>query len=340
MHRLEFTLLALALGTGTVAAQAVRALPRGATDAYAGATNFSIPQASFRAQYWFAADNLPPVYLLNQIGLRVPRNTAVAATSRATEILVADTPLPFASVGTNFAQNLGASPTTFFANRTVNFPAQPASTDPNVAATWFPGDAPFLYLGQSLVIDFKSGTGSGGTAVPNDGFVMAPGPTETINLAGRPSCGGVLSASYAAGVLTYTGTGMPASVPVAINFGLENVEQGGIGLPADLTPFGLPGCHLGVFPLASANLSTSAAGQVTLPLNLALPGTSLVLTAQLIHPLIPVPVAVSDFGTSNAVTSTLGFSGVCNALFAAPSTATTAQQGPQPVNNSIVLLLR
>lgn len=321
-------------------AQAVRALPRQATDAFGGATTFSIPQASFRAQYWFAPDNLPAVHLLNAIGIRVARNTATLPTSRSIEITVASSPVTFTQLVPSFAQNFGASPVTFFASRTVNFTTQPPTGDPNLAGAWFPGDAPFVHVSNALVVDFKAGVGTTTTTVPNDGFVMGAGSLQTLHLAGRASCGGTLSANWNAGVLGYTASGLPAGVPVALDFGLDHVSLNGVPLPIDMTPYGFPNCWFGLAPIASANLLANASGVATLSLGVPLPSTWLSLSAQAIHPRVPNPQLPSDYGTTNVVTSTLGPTGLCNALFATPSTATVAQQGPQPVSNSIVLLVQ
>lgn len=324
-----------------LAAQAVRALPRSATDAYAGSTAFGIPTTPFRAQYWFASENLPPVQVVNAVGVRLARAAGSAAQTRVVEITVADTPIAFGTVTASFANNLGPAPVTFLAPRSVAIPAIAASADPNVAAAWFPGDAPFVHVGQHFVVDFKVGTASGGAFVRNDGFVMAPASADTLQLAGRASCGGVLRGAWSGGVFTLSASGLPASVPVSFNLGFENVEQGALRLPFDLGVIGMPGCHLAVIPVVAAHLNATAAGTASLALNVALPvGSTLMLSAQLMHPRVALPQQIADYATSNAVHSSFGVAGLCNALFAGSDTATLSTAGPQPVNNSIVLLLQ
>ncbi|MBK8979424.1 MAG: hypothetical protein IPM29_26290 [Planctomycetes bacterium] len=342
IHR---TLPSLTLGAAVLAsglsAQAVRALPRSATDAFAGSTNFSIPTVSFRAQYWFDATNLPTTTTITALGIRVQRGAATLAATRPVEITVADTTLPFASYSPLFDQNLGAAPTTFLAPRNINFAANPPATDPNVAGAWFPGDRPLLFTGPNLVVDFRVGTSSGGASVPNDGLVMGTGAAATLHLQGRPSCGGTLAGAWAGNQWTLTATGLPARTAAAFDLGFENVDLGGVRLPLDLTALGLPGCHLGVVPVASATVVADALGSATLTLPVSLPATgSLLISSQVVHALVQNPTSLADWGSTNAVHSTLGATGLCNALYALGSTATVAQQGPQPVNNSIVLLVR
>ncbi|MBI5853632.1 MAG: hypothetical protein HZB39_21700 [Planctomycetes bacterium] len=334
-------LLLVIAGSGVHApAQAVRALPRSATDAYAGSAAFAIPTTAFRAQYWFAQDNLPPVQVVNAIGVRIARNAASTAQSRRIEVTVADTPVAFAAVNATFASNLGPSPVTFLAPRTIAFPAVTASADPNVAAAWFPGDAPFVHVAQHFAVDFRAGASTGGALVRNDGLVMAPGATETLHLAGRASCGGLLTGAWSLGTFTLNASGLPAGAVASFNLGLENVEENGLRLPLDLGVIGMPGCQLGVIPLVAAHLPANASGVATLVLNLAAPtGTSVMLSTQVVHPRVPLPLTIADWGTTNAVHSTFGYQGLCNALFAGSDVAITSTQGPQPVNNSIVLLL-
>jgi hypothetical protein len=324
-----------------LAAQAVRALPRSATDAYAGSTAFAIPPTAFHAQYWFDGQNLPVPLLVQSIGIRIARNASAAASSRAIEIVVANTPVTFGGVTATFAQNLGPSPVTFVARRTINFAAVPATSDPNVAAAWFPGDVPFVHVGQNFVVDFKGGASTGGALVRNDGFVMAPGATETLHLAGRASCGGVLTGVYASGVFTLAATGLPVGVPAVFQIGVENVAQGALALPFDLAVIGMPGCHLGVFALTSVAATSNANGRAALPIPFTAPlASSVMLSSQAVHPRVPVPQSLADFGTTNAVHSTFFFAGLCNSLYADGENATVSTQGPQPVNNAIVVLLR
>ncbi len=334
-------LLGLAGSGAHLFAQAVRALPRSATDAYAGSAAFAIPTTAFRAQYWFAEENLPPVQIVNAIGVRIARNAGATAMTRRIEVTVADSPVAFAAVTSTFASNLGPAPVTFLGPRTIAFPAVGATADPNVAAAWFPGDAPFVHVAQHFVVDFRVGAASGGALVRNDGLVMAPGTTETLHLQGRASCGGTLAGTWNLGTFTLTASGLPAGTTAAFNLGFENVEQAGLRLPFDLGVIGMAGCHLAVIPLVSAHLPANASGVASLSLTFsATLGTSVMLSSQVMHPRVPVPQTLADYGTTNAVHSTFGLQGLCNSLFANSDTALVAAQGPQLVNNSIVLLLR
>ncbi len=330
-----------ALSNAAVDAQAVRALPRAATDAYAGASTFSIPPLAFRAQYWFSAENLPGNLPIHQLGLRLSNGGQAPALTRDIEIVVADSTLTAGTISSSFAANLGASPTTFFARRSVNFTAVSPITDPNLAGAWFPGDAPFVHGSGGFVVEFRAGQANNATVVPNDSFVVPATGSRTLHLQGRASCGGALRGSYSGGSVTWAASGLPAGVPVTLNLGVENVSFGGLDLPVDLAGIGLPGCHLGIASIASANLVSDSAGQASLSLPFTLgASTSLTLSAQAVHGRVANPQQPSDFATTNVVNSALGSVGLCNALFATPDNAPTAQQGPFNDNRSIVILVR
>lgn len=321
--------------------QAVRALPQIATDAYGGISSFSIPPNAFRAQYWFGGFNLPAGTIVRDLGIRVARSVAVAAQSRQVGIVVASTPVGFGSLSPTFASNLGPTPVVFFTARNVSFPAVSATTDPNVAAAWFPGDQPFVFPGQDFVADFSVGASSATSVVPNDGWAIAP-PSVSLHLRGRASCGGLHTSSYDAGsaTLTWTVTGVPANAGVAFNVGLDNVEFAGLRLPLDLGFVGLTGCHLGVVPLTSGSATADGSGVATLVVPLPLPATSLAFASQGVHARVQNPQNPADFATTNTANTTIGARGSCNALFALGTAPTQSQQGPQPFSNAVVLLVR
>jgi hypothetical protein len=153
-----------------------------------------------------------------------------------------------------FAANRSAPARVFHGN--VELPdcaAAPATPAPWVApyAIELPFTGPYLYLGGNLCIEATT-TGAGGDppwwavdAVVEDlsGAVNAVGTSCVPALPGTPAGGD--PATFALGArATFWLRGPIAPGPVLCLVGTSARQWGGLVLPLDLGPFGLPGCTL------------------------------------------------------------------------------------------------
>jgi hypothetical protein len=322
---------------GALAGQSVphtTTIPEVATGTYLGGnSSFPLGRTGGRVQYWFRGDGLPSPTVVTAIGPRASRTYTGSARTQSLEVTAANTTLPHAGFTRDFATNLGGSPTIVYARKMLSIPAVAPTQDPDQPGVWIALDAPFPLLGPNLVLDYDLGSAVGaGSGAYNGDLVTLSGTGR--HWSSDPSCGGTLTANSTSTSFDLSLSGATPSAPVWMTLALNSRSFGGLPLPFGLAPLGMPGCVLGVEPLATANLVADVAGVATLSLPVSLPSPAVVLYAQAIHTSAVTPVGLA---TSNVTRSIVGADGFCSYIYNFTVDGPIAQNGPNAWQAAMLL---
>ena len=336
---LSFSLLAV-VPAHTQVTPHLRTLPKvltGVANSPTGANIFS-GRSRCLFQCWFDGSNLR-AGIVTSLGLK--ENRTAGTLQHKLEIVMSSSTAGF-TMSQTFAQNLGATPTTFFTMKTISLPAV-NTVGPNQSGTWFAGDRPFIFSGPNLIIqwDIQTSTSFGtlGTRTM-DGLYQ----TSTVPLNGTigTSCGAAsLTSSYdtSSSSLVYTANNLQPSTPTILLLGFDSAFfAGAIRLPFDLGPLGFTGCTLDVDPIFTFVMApvTTTASRVSLPIPVPA-GSTYPIHAQAMFTDASKP---SGFGTSNATWSMIGNVGLVNYMYNWSRDGATAQYGPYAVNSTVTHFLK
>ena len=281
-------------------------------------------------QHWHRGDQLGGRILVREIGWRQSdRSTSLPAVTHTMEVVLSNTTAGF-QLSKTFAQNLGTS-TTFLKMKSVSFPRKTAAPkDPNVPTLWIKGDAPFIYRGPNFIyqVDLQTSPSWGSSGYNVDGYSTSSTP---IHRQGQASCGGSLTATYAAGNYTLTMRGAPASTQALMCI------SGNLTL-VDLGAFFGTGCKWSVDPLLWVVVPVNASGTATLSLPWTVSTSdTLVLHAQGLHVKSSSPRGLVP---TNVAHSALGPAGLNMYVYNWTRGGPVAQYGPYGTNRGPIILLR
>jgi hypothetical protein len=256
------------------------------------------------------------------------------------EVVLASTTKTFATLEPTFANNLGPAPVTFFQQKQVSFPWQNLPTDPDQPSLWLLGDQPFVFTGPHFLVQVDTQTSSPPQTLGYWVNAYTMTPTSIVNASSGRSCGGRLTATlYTNGVFDFELASAAANQPAWFLFSNEQTRlSGGVGLPYDLTLFGMPGCRLGVDPFASIAAATNASGFARLRTQLPpLASQYFVLHTQALH---GGATNAAGYATTNVLHSVLGYGELSTYLYNWDQFGPVAQYGPAVWNQGAMVLIR